>query len=128
MTAMPAGRLAVLPAVLATALLSGCVDRDDAPPHRINGTQEAGRAAIARIGCGACHVIPGVPGARGQVGPSLAGFGVRRYIAGIVPNHPTVLIRWVRAAPEIAPDTAMPALPLSDQEARDIAAFLYTLR
>ncbi len=32
---------------------------------------------IAQLQCGICHVVPGVEGAQGQVGPSLAGIGER---------------------------------------------------
>lgn len=33
-------------------------------------------AAINKGGCPACHTIPGVPGAQGQVGPNLSNIGV----------------------------------------------------
>jgi cytochrome c1 len=92
------------------------------------GNAIAGRLAIAEAGCGACHVIPGVPGARGKVGPPLAGFGGRAYIAGTLPNRQETLERWVADAPALAPATAMPAIPLSAIQARDIAAYLRTLR
>ncbi len=75
-----------------------------------------------------CHVIPGVRGARGNVGPSLAGFGSRAYIAGSLPNQPETLTRWIAHAPDMLPTTAMPAMPITDEQARDMAAYLYTLR
>lgn len=99
------------------------------PQHRVAGGDPLrGRALIAATGCGACHEIPGVAGARGTVGPPLDGFARRKLVAGVAPNRPSVLIEWVRAAPDIAPETAMPHLPLSDDQARDVAAYLYTLR
>jgi cytochrome c1 len=79
-------------------------------------------------GCGVCHVIPGIPGAHGAVGPSLELFAHRSFVGGVAPNRPAVLARWVRDAPSIAPETAMPQLPLDEQESLDIAAYLYTLR
>lgn len=91
------------------------------------GDPDKGRRIVADIGCGACHVIPGVPGARGVVGPSLKGFGQRKYISGVFPNEPSVLTRWVRNAPSLAPDTAMPALPMTREQARHVTAYLYTL-
>lgn len=94
----------------------------------VGGDVERGRAVIARIGCNVCHVVPGVPGPRGTVGPSLENFGARNLIGGIVPNQPSMLTRWVRDAPSIAPQTGMPNLPVSEEEARDVAAYLYTLR
>jgi cytochrome c2 len=86
-----------------------------------------GRAVISRLGCGACHVIPGVRGAAGIVGPSLAGFAERALIAGQLPNEPATLIAFLRDAPAYVPGGAMPAMPLTEPEARDAAAYLYTL-
>lgn len=97
--------------------------------HRVAGADpERGRAAIGKIGCGVCHEIPGIRGAGGIVGPSLARFGLRALVGGVVPNRPEQLVIWVRAAPTLAPKTGMPQLPLSEDEARDVAAYLYTLR
>lgn len=45
--------------------------RDDAPP----GAPRAVVAVVNRGGCGNCHVIPGVPGADGTVGPDLSKLG-----------------------------------------------------
>ena len=49
-------------------------------------------------------------------------------IAGEVPTPTQTLVRLVPSPTSIAPGTAMPALGLSDQQARDVAALLYTLR
>ena len=92
------------------------------------GDPEIGRAVIARHGCGVCHLVPGVSGARGTVGPSLAGFGDRNVIGGIVPNTPDWLFRWLDNPPAIAPGTMMPAIGLKDQEITDAAAYLLSLR
>jgi cytochrome c2 len=83
---------------------------------------------IRAHGCGTCHEIPGLPGAHGSVGPPLGGFAARAYVAGIVPNRPGPLIDWLMHPAALAPDTAMPSLGLTEPEARDIAAFLYTRR
>jgi mono/diheme cytochrome c family protein len=93
----------------------------------VEGDPGSGRRIIAQKDCGACHAIPGIRGARGRVGPSLAGFAQRGYIAGELPNRPTLLVRWLPNAPELIPRTAMPAIPMTDRQARDIAAYLYTL-
>jgi cytochrome c2 len=94
----------------------------------LNGDAEAGRAVIASHGCGTCHEIPGVPRAHGSVGPSLAGLRDRSYIAGVLSNRPGELIDWLMEPPAFSPMTAMPDLGLTEAEARDVAAFLYTLR
>ncbi len=86
-----------------------------------------GRTLVRTSGCGTCHAIPGLPGARGTVGPSLEGFSRRAYIAGILPNRPGDLVSWLMNPPRHAPDTAMPALGLTEEDARDMAAWLYTL-
>jgi len=119
--------ICVLP--LLSALLGACNEDAAEPGHRVvNGDPVAGRAAIMEISCGVCHVIPGIPGARGEVGPSLEKFAGRSLIGGVAPNRPEVLAQWVRNAPSISPATGMPQLPLDDEEALDIAAYLYTLR
>ncbi len=97
-------------------------------PEVHDGDAARGRLAIADLECGACHVIPGIPGAWGHVGPPLADYAHNVYIAGKYPNVPEVLVRFVRDAPSLAPDTAMPAIEMSDAQARDIAAYLYSLK
>jgi cytochrome c len=118
----------VLPATIA-AMLGVCNAQPADPAHRvIDGDPLAGRQAIMDVACGVCHVIPGIPGAHGVVGPSLDKFANRSLIGGVAPNRPAVLTRWIRDAPSISPQTGMPELPVDSQEAMDIAAYLYTLR
>lgn len=83
---------------------------------------------IERVGCAACHTIPGIGWPKGRVGPPLKGFAEQSLIAGRVPNRPDVLAAFVRNAPAVVPETGMPPMPLSEEEARDVAAYLYTLR
>ncbi len=92
------------------------------------GSAAHGRDVIVQFNCGSCHTIPGVHGARGLVAPPLFWFSRRTFIAGEVPNTPENLVLWVRSPQSIEPRTAMPALGLSEQDARDVAAYLYTLR
>jgi cytochrome c2 len=91
------------------------------------GDPDDGLVAIEEHGCAACHAIPGVRSLRGSVGPSLADFAHRSVIAGILPNSPPNLTHWLLDPPRISPHTAMPAVGLTEQEARDVAAYLYTL-
>jgi cytochrome c1 len=83
---------------------------------------------IEQKNCGACHTIPGIRRARGMVAPPLYWFSRRTFIAGQLPNTPANLVRWVQSPVSVEPRTAMPMVGLSDQEARDVAAYLYTLR
>ena len=65
--------------------------------------------------------------AQHHVGPPLDGMGKRAVIAGVLPNSRENMVRFLLQPRQIDPDTAMPALGLSEQDARDIAAFLATL-
>jgi cytochrome c len=89
---------------------------------------DPGRIALEAYDCGVCHRIPGVRGARGVVGPPLAGFGRRIYVAGQFPNDEATLARWIVDPPALAPGTGMPAVGVSEREARDMAAYLHRLR
>jgi len=92
------------------------------------GDPDLGRDLTLRYGCARCHTIPGVPGAQGQVGPTLQGFAGRVYIAGVATNTPDTLIQWIEDPHSIDPKTAMPVTGISRAEARHVAAYLYTLR
>lgn len=92
------------------------------------GSAQAGQQAIGRYNCGACHQIPGIPSAVGGVGPSLSGIAVRAEIAGVLANDPANMIRWVRAPQHVVPGNGMPDQGVTERDARDIAAYLYTLK
>lgn len=83
---------------------------------------------VAAYGCGSCHIIPDVNGADGVVGPPLSDWAARQWIAGNLRNEPANLTAWLENPQVIEPGTAMPAQGVTPQEARHIAAFLYTLR
>jgi cytochrome c len=109
----------------------GCERRPDPAVNQIavlGGDPDRGAEFIEAYGCDACHTIPGVGGADAVVGPPLTKWALRSYIAGSLPNRPENLVRWIMNPHEIEPGTAMPNLGVSEAEARDIAAYLYTLR
>jgi cytochrome c2 len=91
------------------------------------GRTAAGEALIGRYGCGACHEIPRISNAVGRVGPSLRGFSERTHIAGVLANEPDALVRWLQHPQSVVPGTGMPDQAISHEEARDIAAYLYTV-
>ena len=91
------------------------------------GDSKAGRLLMTRYGCSSCHEISGVPAARGMVGPSLTGVAERSLLAGKLPNTPANMIRWIREPQSISPGSGMPNLGASETDARDMAAYLYTL-
>jgi cytochrome c1 len=49
-------------------------------------------------------------------------------IAGEIPNSPDNLVRWIENPAAVEPKTAMPNLGLTDDQAHDVAAYLYALR
>jgi cytochrome c1 len=114
-------------ALTCAAPLSGCGDDDYRRPY-VGGDAATGRKLVAQYQCGACHRIPDVPGAGGETGPDLDKFGRLSYIAGGIPNVPPRLVAWLLDPPALKPGTRMPDMGMTDQEARHIAAFLYTLR
>jgi cytochrome c1 len=118
--------------ILAMLTVAGCSGNNPeygrAYAPATGGDPRRGLAAIQAHDCGSCHTIPGVRGANGLVGPPLFWFSRRTYIAGELPNTAPNLVRWVQSPTTVEPGTAMPVLGLTDQEARDVAAYLYTLR
>lgn len=92
------------------------------------GDPRMGRKQIEHYGCKACHVIPGFRGTEAHVGPPLNDFALRAYIGGVAENKPENLIRFLHDPRSVSPHGAMPNLHVSDSDARDLAAFLYTLQ
>lgn len=112
--------------LLLVPALPGCKPPPRADQAMPVADAERGRRAMARAGCGACHDIPGV-WPRGQVAASLSGIAGQALISGRLPNRPDTLAAFIRNAPAYAPDAGMPAMNLSQSEARDAAAYLYSL-
>lgn len=114
---------------LIVGMLTGCNgERERAAAEITGGNPVRGRDAIDRNGCATCHIIPGIRAAEGLVGPPLDRIASRTYIAGVLVNRPSNMFRWLKNPPGVDPLTAMPNLNLSDDDVRDIAAYLYTLR
>lgn len=108
----------------------GCTGGKVTRPYdvAVNGNPQRGVQVIQQYGCGGCHTIPGIHAANGVVGPPLMFFARRTMIAGELPNSPENLVRWIEDPQAVEPKTAMPKLGLTDQQAHDVAAYLYTLR
>ncbi len=114
--------------LLGCAAFSGCDGPPDRTPTVGDADRDNGRRLVMEKGCTACHAFPDVRWPRGGLGPSLENFGYQGLIAGQLPNQPGVLMRFIRDAPALLPATAMPAIPMSDQEARDVTAYLLKLK
>jgi len=89
------------------------------------GDQEKGRVLVNSLGCKGCHQIqpepdseydPSVDAIRTEQGPNLIRLGSK--------VNRQWLLGWLRNPYSYHPDTKMPNLRLSDQEAADIAAYL----
>jgi cytochrome c len=112
-----------------SASTSACTHGEaDAMVLTQGGNAARGKELIRSYGCGSCHTIPRVPGAESTVGPSLQGEATHAYIAGVTPNVPENMIRWIMDPPSVDEKTAMPNLHVSAVDARDIAAYIYTLQ
>jgi len=113
--------------LVCAVLASGCTK--EAPASRVaGGDPERGRLLVQQYQCAACHFIPEVQGPNGDAGPSLQAMGRMSYIAGSIPNQPENMIRFLQNPPAVKPGTLMPALGISNEEARHMAAFMYSLK
>jgi cytochrome c len=109
-------------------LLPACSGGDEQTNNLTGGNAKRGVTSIKKYGCGSCHTIPGIRSAHSLVGPNLSAVASRAYIAGVLTNSPDHLVDWIRNPQAIDNKTAMPNLSVSARDARDIAAYLYTLR
>ena len=80
-------------------------------------------------GCAACHTIRGTP-ARGTIGPELTHVGSRLTLgAGILPNDPAALVRWLEQTNQVKPGVRMPHCGmLPREELGALAAYLESLQ
>jgi cytochrome c len=111
---------------IASLAATACVRENETLAQLSGGDPHRGAAAIRAYGCGSCHTIPGVRGASGMVGPPLTALAHRAYIAGVLPNTPENLVRWIQNPPSIDSKTAMPNVGVTRQDAIDIAGYLYS--
>jgi cytochrome c1 len=116
----PAGRAITF---VALAPLAGCGLSDNGL-----GDPYVGKIVIAQQACGSCHRIPGIDGAEGTAGPPLDHFASQPKIAGTLANSPAELVRFLQSPQTVVKSAAMPNMALTPTQARQIAAYLYTLK
>jgi cytochrome c oxidase subunit 2 len=98
-----------------------------APAAEPQGAAADGKAIFAGSACVGCHTIKGV--SAGILGPDLTHFGSRTtFAAAMFPTRTDILTAWIRNAPALKPGVKMPALGLSDDQARAVAAYLIALK
>ena len=110
------------------APVAACGRGPATPTTSLATDPQRGRQALHQYACNSCHIIPGVTSSSPHVGPPLEGFASRQLIAGQLANTPENRELWILKTQEVKPGTAMPQLQVAPQDARDIAAFLGTLR
>jgi cytochrome c2 len=97
------------------------------------GDPESGRRLLDTRGCGTCHRMSGVvPLAASPIPVPISGEKRARGMA-LAPDlihtrvrfQPGALVRWLRDPAAVKPDTEMPGIGLSPEEASDIAAYLW---
>lgn len=115
----------LLTAALLAVASAAC---EAAGPDNFEGDARRGADLVKQYKCGACHDIPGIAGANGNVGPPLHRIGTRTYIAGYIWNSPDNMADWIEDPQKALPGNAMPKMGIPQKDARDIAAFLYTLK
>jgi cytochrome c oxidase assembly factor CtaG/cytochrome c2 len=125
---LPLRAVALLVLSVATAGLACSSESPERAAGWTGGEPSRGKTAIRRYGCSSCHTIPGVPGADGLVGPPLTHLASRTYIAGKLTNTPDNLRAFIAHPHAAERSIAMPEMGIPDQDARDICAYLYTLR
>jgi cytochrome c len=116
--------------VAAGLLVTGCSTLPLGRPAVAQaGEPEFGRRALADYGCISCHVIPGIDsaGSASYVAAPLTRWAQRTYIAGALVNDQENLVRWIMDPQSIEPDTAMPDLDVTQEDAVNMAAYLLSL-
>ena len=103
----------------------------EAGPARPPETPEeiAGREVFLAEGCGACHAIRGTA-AMGSFGPDLTHVGSRETLgAGILPNEPEAMARWIAHTERVKPGVSMPSYAHLEPDAlAALVAYLGSLR
>lgn len=125
-----AGKAAVALALLVAAGAGAAAcepNRIEAARALTGGDPERGRELARRYSCGSCHFIPGLSEDPGKLGPTLAGVARREKLGGQVANTPENMTQWIRDPHAMKRGSTMPKLGVSSDDARDLAAFMYTL-
>ncbi|MBE7942044.1 MULTISPECIES: cytochrome c oxidase subunit II [Ramlibacter] len=83
--------------------------------------------AVFQSHCGACHAVRGTP-AGGLLGPDLTHLKSRHTLAaGLLPDTPDALARWIEDPQALKPGTRMPNPKLSPEDRQAVLAYLGTL-
>lgn len=89
-------------------------------------SNERAQLMLRQYACDNCHIIEGMVGPVTHVGPSLENWRERKYIAGVLPNTPENLVRWIVDPQGVSPHTLMPDLEVIEPHAQHMARYLMT--
>jgi mono/diheme cytochrome c family protein/uncharacterized coiled-coil protein SlyX len=90
------------------------------------GVPARGEGLVETIGCKGCHVVGGDQRMREERGTSYDVAPELSWVGG--KTNPDWLFDWLKNPRHFHPNTRMPSLRLSDGEARDIVAYLVSLK
>ncbi|MBI4530006.1 MAG: c-type cytochrome [Candidatus Latescibacteria bacterium] len=96
------------------------------PPPPVSGNASRGRQLVMTLGCRGCHIV-GEDDVHDPVNEPYRQFGpdLNRVGSKLSANW---LYHWLKDPKQYFPETNMPNLRLSDQEAADMTTYLLTLR
>ena len=109
-------------------VLAGCQGDEPDEVNVPGGDPDRGAELIISYQCGECHYIPGIEDADGRDAPGLQIWPNRAFVADSAPNTPENVIAFIQNPAAVQPGSPMPDLGVSEEEARDITAYLFTLR
>ena len=92
-----------------------------------DGDIARGREVMSTYACVGCHIVPGSE-MGGNLGPSLEGWAAKPMIIGKFPNKPDNVMQWLQNPQSMDPETTMPGIGPNPLDARDMTAFLFTLK
>jgi cytochrome c oxidase subunit 2 len=88
----------------------------------------SGEQVFMSLSCVNCHAVSGTPAA-GTFGPDLSHLMSRQTLgAGVIPNTPDNLRRWIHDPQTMKPGNLMPDMQLSDRELDQVHSYLSSLR
>jgi cytochrome c len=93
------------------------------------GNVSRGRELANQYGCNVCHMMPGVEGPQGSLGPSLAGLASRpTFSTAAVPNTAANLAQFIQNPASLNPQSSMPPIAIAADDVQDLVAYLQTLK
>lgn len=128
---MPASASRLLASATIIAILASCGRSEKIPVASAPAGPSSparGKQLLTQYGCISCHRIPTVEGAKGKIGPALDHIGSHPMLSNKFPNDLATLTRWLQNPQSMDPDSSMPDLDVTPADARDISAFLLSLK